>query len=349
MLTKSHFRLETTTAELELMTDSAICEDTASSGSPSGRQIEQTPMLSKHKGNLKPKYSAVSSTPLVVEDRLLRLKQEFNRCLADQREKRQEIIRLKEQISSQAEEIRGLKLEENRALVEVNTSKENAERLMNRLKMTEMELTRLRESNRGSADGHTKSMEMERIEQQLNQLQKENESFRQNCDHLNEIIRELEDERDKIDEKYHNVCCENEKLLKKVQSTQVCEQCLNYEKDKFLLKDAREECLRLKNLYIQVASDKDELARKLADLETIDANRELNEQKLKVSKLERDLQIAEMKCTELSKMLDKEKVDCEQRIQEIKARYEQGKLLYLFHLPCHKATITISLFVFIYF
>lgn len=323
------FRLETTTAELEIMTDSAIYEDTLSSGSPTAQHLEKTPMLLKHKGNLKPKHltnhtMGISSTPLVVEDRLLRLKQEFNRCLADQREKRQEIIRLKEQISLQVEEIKGLKLEENRALIEINTCKENEERLANKLKMTEMELEKLRRSNKSHSKDESKTIEIECLEEKLNQLQKENESFRQNCDHLHETVKDLEDERDRIDEKYRKICSENEKLLEKLDSSMAGDRCLDYEKDKFLLKDAQQECIRLKNMYIQVSNDKDELARKLADLQKTDANKELCEQRVRVSKLERDLQVAEMKCTELAKILEKEKDDCERRIEEIKNKFGQG-------------------------
>lgn len=311
------------------MTDSAIYEETLSSGSPTAQHPERTPMLSKHKANLKTKHltnlgMGMSSTPLVVEDRLLRLKQEFNRCLADQREKRQEIMRLREQISSQAEEINSLKLEENRALIEINTCKENAERLANKLKLTETELERLRRLSKSHANEDIKATKSDNLEERLNQMQKENESFRQNCDHLHETIKELEDERDRIEEKYRKLRVENEKLMKKLESSTVCEQCLGYERGKFLLKDAQQECQRLKNMYIQVCNDKDELARDLAESREIDVSKELGEQKMKTSKLERDLQVAEMKCTELSKMLEKEKVDCERRIEELKANFGSG-------------------------
>lgn len=58
---------------------------------------------------------------------------------------------------------------------------------------------------------------------------------------------------------------------------------------------------------------------------TLDINIELLEQRNMVASLERSLQLAEMKYTEISKILEREKIDHETQMQNLRAKYEQGK------------------------
>lgn len=203
------------------MTDSAIYDENAMNGlteTPLSRNAT-TKLMQKRAGMI----AASTSTPLVVvEDRLIRLKQEFNRCMTDQKTKRQEIVMLKEQLAKQTAEIDRLRTDENRALIEVNTSREKIERLENKLKMAELELNDLRESaGADAADADNTSRRQSamtrfaELEKQLHLLQKENENFRQNCDHFNATIKELEDERDRIDEKYRGAIDDREALQTK--------------------------------------------------------------------------------------------------------------------------------------
>lgn len=193
-------RLDSTTAELEQMTDGSIHGEITTNG------LAETP-LSR---NFNTKTAAASTnTPLVViEDRLTRFKQEFNRRMSDQRAKQQEIAMLKEQLDRQMIEIDRMRSDENRALIEVNTSREKIERLENKLKIAETELNDLRAATTtDGADPHNTPQYQSsltrfgELERQLLLLQKENENFRQNCDHLRATIKELEDERDRISEK----------------------------------------------------------------------------------------------------------------------------------------------------
>lgn len=203
------------------MTDSAIYDENATNGfteTPLSRNAN-TKLMQKRVGMV----AASTSTPLViVEDRLIRLKQEFNRCMTDQKTKRQEIALLKEQLAIQTAEIDRLRTDENRALIEINTNREKLERLENKLKMAELELDDFRAAAvTDAADADQTSRRQSamtrfaELERQLHLLQKENENFRQNCDHLHATIKELEDERDRIDEKYRAAVDERDLLQAK--------------------------------------------------------------------------------------------------------------------------------------
>lgn len=203
------------------MTDSAIYDENATNGfteTPLSRNAN-TKLMQKRVGMV----AASTSTPLViVEDRLIRLKQEFNRCMTDQKTKRQEIVLLKEQLAIQTAEIDRLRTDENRALIEINTNREKLERLENKLKMAELELNDFRAAAvTDAADADQTSRRQSamtrfaELERQLHLLQKENENFRQNCDHLHATIKELEDERDRIDEKYRAAVDERDLLQAK--------------------------------------------------------------------------------------------------------------------------------------
>lgn len=129
--------------------------------------------------------------------------------MTDQRTKRQEITMLKEQLAKQTTEIDRIRADENRALIEISTSREKMERLENKLKMAEFELDDLRSAadRANPTDTTRRQSTMTRfmeLEQKLHLLQKENENFRQSCDRLHATIKELEDERDRIDEKYRD-------------------------------------------------------------------------------------------------------------------------------------------------
>lgn len=194
------------------MTDSAICDEIATNGltgTPLSRNTDTKLMQSSRIGM----GTASRSTPLsVVEERLMRLKQEFNRCMTDQKAKRQEIVLLKERLAEQTAEIDRMRTDENRALIEMNTNREKIERLTNKLRMAQSELDELRAAGAATTDAANtdktslRQSAMSRfteLERQLHLLQKENENFRQNCDHLHATIQELEDERDRIEEQCH--------------------------------------------------------------------------------------------------------------------------------------------------
>lgn len=320
------FRLNSTTTELEQLTETMINDDDGpGNNSPSSNGITETPLIRKAVGQ--PPRHAVSSTPLLVEDRLTRLKQEFNRCVADQRAKRMEITALKEELNAKNEQIDRLKADENHALIELTMSKENAERLAIRLKNMEREMEEFKK-NTNSENGMTApaiSDDDANLVNRLRSLEQENDNFRLSCNHLNETIRGLEDERDSIEHKYRDACKDIAELQHKLSNLE-SSSCLECEKQKFLTKDAQQECTRLKELYIKIDAEKEDVLRKLRHLEAVDLNKELLEQRNMVASLERSLQLAEMKYTETTKILEREKADQETHIQKLRAKYEQGEI-----------------------
>lgn len=140
-------------------------------------------MIRRAASNLLKSYPCMSSsTPMVVEDQLNRMKQEFNRCVADQKMKRQEISNLKEKIAQKDREIESLKADENLALVECNIAKEKADRLANRLKSLERDYEQLKEMHPESTKHQNlmSNRQIDELQNQIRKLEKENDNFRTN-------------------------------------------------------------------------------------------------------------------------------------------------------------------------
>lgn len=323
--------MESTTTELEQLTETAILGVEADGDHTLANGITETPFI--RKAVSQPRL-AVSSTPMIVEDRLSTLKVEFNRVVADQKAKRQEIIILKNELADRNQQIERLKTDENQALIELSMSKENAERLAIRLKNLERELEDCK--NQISTDYVEQSPNKNsELLNKIGQLEDEIQNFRSNCDHLNETIRALEDERDSIEGKYRDLCKEMAELqqqfsnernefqqqINKIQQ----KSCMDCEKEKFLANETRQECTRLKDLYMKINDEKEEALRKMRQMEALDLNKQILELRNKVASLERSLQLAEMKYEEISKILEREKTDYEQQIQNLRTKYEQGK------------------------
>lgn len=322
----TQIRLENTTAELEMMTDSAIYEDTSSRNA--NNLNPSTPVTSTKDFLKRRPTMGTNSTPIVVEDQLMRLKQEFNRCLADQREKRTEILQLKESLAVKNDEIQRLKIDENHALVEMNTSKEQAERLANKLKVAETELESLKRKSRMSSitNGSSVDESVRKLEEEMDGLQQKYSDAMCECDKLHDMLKVVQDEKERVDEKYREIFEKNQELTEMIEKDKEGAKCddIEAEKGKFLLKDSQQECYRLKNLYISLSSEKDDLMRELAQIKALDIHKEISELKKRNASLERALQLAEIKCSELTKMLDKEKADCQLRIDELHTKYENG-------------------------
>lgn len=316
-------RLESTTTELEQLTETAINNIEIDQVSPLTNGIVETPLLRKSASQ--PKLAMTSSTPMLVQERLMIQKIEFNRCMADLKSKQKEIQALKDELIAKNLQIERLKSDENQALIELTMTKENAERLAIRLKNLERELEECQKNNITpcNEDPPTKDNNNELLSR-LNQLEQDNKNFRSNCNHLNETIRALEDERDSIEEKYREACKDIAELQQKLSHIQP-NACLDCEKEKFLAIDAKQECKRLKSMYMQINDEKEEIMRKLRHMETLDINKELLEQRNMVASLERSLQLAEMKYTEVNKILEREKIDHETQMQNLRAKYEEGK------------------------
>lgn len=292
--------------------------------------ITDTPMIRRAASNLLKSYPCISSsTPMVVEDQLNRMKQEFNRCVADQKMKRQEISSLKEQLAQKDREIESLKMDENRALVESNIAKEKADRLANRLKSLERDYEQLKEMHPESTKNQNQmsNRQIDELHNQIQKLEKENDNFRTNCDHLNQTIKELEDERDRIEEKYRDACLDIAELQSKLTLFE-SQPCSNCKKEKLLAEDAQREYAIMKGKFLKTLEEKEELSREISRKKTLDVHKELKERKQMIVNLKHSLELTELKCNEMTKILDRERIDYKEHIDKLRTKYEQGMAFY---------------------
>lgn len=307
-------RLEFTTAELDVM-DSVLHQ----------ANLEDTPRrLSQTQGPV------IGSTPLNAADRIGHLKDELYRALANVKSKRDEIRKLSQNLEERNNEIRYLKDAENRYLVEIEQLKEDKIRLENRLKNMEED-----KANNLSSNAMTNES-LQNLKTQLEQIQTEKSELEAKCvsqenerkrldvqlKNVEVDLEELKQEHENMKRNYEQMLEENKQLRQRHTADNLR---LELEKHKFLLKDAQAECDRLKNLYIEISNAKEALCYEIESLRKSDSNKELQEQKEKVASLQRALQLAEVKSTELTKILETEKLCHEKDIKELRERLEKEK------------------------
>ncbi|KXJ68546.1 hypothetical protein RP20_CCG002785 [Aedes albopictus] len=296
-------RLETTNAELELM-DSVICSSDEHGGSSPGKDGTCTFAASrKH---------LIGSTPINPnafknpEDRVAKLKQELLLCMNGQKEKRETIKRLESDLSTKEQEVQQLKKDESQALVQMNQYKEEAFRVNSKCKLLEAELDKLCKKDQSSSKlGRRSSFDrQEALEDKIFALKQEKVELEEKCDKLE---RENQQFRERM-----------KKLGSDSQSLDAVK--LELEKHKSLLKDAQNECERLKNLYIEMSGCKDTLNRELTTLRSQDSAKEISVLREKVASLERALQLAELKSSELAKLLEREKIEHEKLLRDLQEK-----------------------------
>ncbi|XP_058449561.1 uncharacterized protein LOC131429448 [Malaya genurostris] len=298
-------RLETTNAELELM-DSLVCakDETGELAGESGCNFAVT------------RKNLVGSTPINpsmknTEERVTKLKHELLICMNGQKEKREAIKKLEADVASRDKEIQQLKKDESMALVQMNQYKEEAFRVSSKLKILENELEKYyKKEQHTSKQGRRSSYDKQDVlEDKIFALKQEKVELEEKLTRLENEYRKLEE----INKKFET----DSKSFDGVK--------LELEKQKFLLKDAQSECERLKNLYIEMSSCKDNVCRELEALKRKDTEKELSILHEKVASLERALQLAELKASELSKMLEKEKLDHEKLLKDLSERRENDR------------------------
>lgn len=317
-------RLEHTTAELDVM-DSVLHQ----------HNQEDTPgRLSQTHGKV------VGSTPLTTTDRLVNLKGELYRALSNIKGKRDEIRRLQQNLDEKTAEIRTLREEENKALVQISTLKETNVRLENRLKLLEQENEELCIKAANRHNNTSNSTDIEALQQQMKaekqalleqsaRLEAECKSHEQERKKLDVQLRNFEVDLEELKQEHESMKVNYEQIMKENQNlrsrTTADNMRLELEKHKFLLKDAQAECDRLKNLYIEISNIKEAMGYEIEKLRNTDSIKELQEQREKIANMQRALQLAEVKSSELAKILETEKMCHERDVKELKDRWEKEK------------------------
>ncbi|XP_073826496.1 chromosome segregation ATPase asterless [Musca autumnalis] len=319
-------RLEMTTAELDVM-DSVLHQ----------HNMEDTPRrLSQTQGRV------VGSTPLNPIDRVGNLKDELYRALANVKAKREEVKRLQQTVEDKQNEIRILKQEENKSLVQITTLKEENIRLENKLKLLEEEYEHIK-SNK-EPDSSQQDNQLQTLKHELEELQRQHIEVKAKYTSLEQEKQSQEMERKKLDFQIKNLEIDLEELKQEHESLKLnYEQMrkenlelkqrntvdnvrLELEKHKFLLKDAQAECDRLKNLYVEISNAKEAISYEMDKLLKSDQAKELQMAKEKIAHLQRSLQLAEVKTSELSKMLETEKLCHEREVAALRDKLEKEKL-----------------------
>ncbi|XP_049281491.1 myosin-11 [Anopheles funestus] len=263
------------------------------------------------------------------DNRVVRLKNELRVCMTGQKEKRELIRQLEANLQAKDRELEQLKKDESETLVQMNQYKEEAFRLASKCRILEQELEKLTTDESSTRKNHERSittgsggLNRRRSSSDLRQ-----EAF------LEDKIFTLQQEKLAADEQIQMLERENKQLSEKCATATNDSSCvatlkLEVEKQKFLLLDAQKECDRLKRLYIEVSGAKEELGRELATLRSQDSAKQIAVLQEQVVSLERALQLAELKASELAKLLDKEKTDHEQLMRQMSSsnmRMSDGK------------------------
>lgn len=189
-------------------------------------------------------------------------------------------------------EINTLKDEENKALVQLTTLKEENQKLEFRIRLLE-------------EDSQEKSSCDEDLEMKFKNLQID--------------LEELKQEKDSITK-------ENDTYKEQIESLEASRLQLN--KATFLLKECEKDCDRYKNLYVEMCNSKDAISLELKEHKAADYHKELHDQREKVANLDRALQLAELKCSEFSKLLEREKKSCKTEMDKMKDVLSKGFYFY---------------------
>ncbi|XP_052867138.1 centrosomal protein of 152 kDa [Anopheles cruzii] len=323
-------RLEKTMAELELMdsivhggaTDQEHLEEEAkvngepAQGKPETHATDVTASYAFAHRNLigsTPNNNFVQKPRIAfagdADERVVRLKNELLACMAGQKENRATIWQLESDLQARDRELDQLKKDESEVLVQMNQYKEEAFRLSSKCRILEQEMEKMAKQSVTTATGGG-SAENRRSSYALRQKSLEDRilTLQQTKSEADERIDRLEKEKANLEEKCRSLSAE----------VSVCAALrLEIEKQKFLLSDAQSECDRLKRLYVEMSAAKDEVVRELATLRSQDSAKQIAALQEKVVSLERAFQLAELKSSELEKLLDKEKTSHETLLQQL--------------------------------
>lgn len=262
-------KLQTTTSELEMM-DSIVCESGGNNVSFSESNFLQRNLMKNSSGS--------SSTPLNQDERLKRLKDELFKSINNIKIKREEIKILEKQLSDKNSEIKVLKNDENKALVDLNHYKDESCKLQSKLNILECELEKIRQVKRNSIEHEKKDQEKQ--DEQICTLEMKNEEL---CLNLKKLEGDFQD----LNIKY----------------TQLLED--HREKQDISEKTKKDHNLVLEQLYQEIKRLKE-------------VSRDLDVERNKVTSIEGALKANELKCDELVKMLEMEKNEKLKRLSGVR-------------------------------
>ncbi|XP_030562133.1 golgin subfamily B member 1 [Drosophila novamexicana] len=300
-------RVNGTTAELDLM-DTLIQQHQAETETP----------------NRLPSR-LMGSTPLNPADRMGHIKQELYRALASLKNKREEVRKLEKQLDERTNELSMLRAEENKTLVQLATLKEDNSRLETRIRVLQEQLNERQ---------HNSTLNSSKLQAELDALLAEREALQQKTlaqtterQKLDKQLKQAQLDLEQLQLAHEQLRRQHEQLTddnRQLRTRATADNLrLELERHKILLKDAQGEVERLKTLYTDIANDKETLSYQLRKLSETDSIKELQEQRQQIAQLQRNVQLAELKAQELSKILDTEKLRHERELQLLREKWER--------------------------
>lgn len=303
-------RVNGTTAELDLM-DTLIQQHHSDVGESPSRLPSRL----------------AGSTPMNPADRMGHIKQELYRALGNLKGKREEVRKLEKQLNERTAELRVLREEENNTLVQLATLKEDKHRLENRVKVLQEQLSE-RQLNSSLNVSKLQSelddvlLERDALRLQLETVTAEHQSVNRKLKQVQLQLEDLQQENNNIQRKHEQLLDDNRQLRTRTTADDLR---LELERHKILLKDAQGEVERLKKLYTEIANEKDTLSYELRKLNDSDNVKELLELRQQMAQLQRNIELAEIKSQELTKILDTEKLRHERELQTMREKLERQK------------------------
>ncbi|XP_064554149.1 putative leucine-rich repeat-containing protein DDB_G0290503 [Drosophila montana] len=267
----------------------------------------------------------MGSTPLNPADRMGHIKQELYRALASLKNKREEVRKLEKQLDERTNELSTLRAEENKTLVQLATLKEDNSRLETRIRVLQEQLDERQ---------HNSTLNASKLQAELDALLAERDALQQKTlsqtterQKLDKQLKQAQLDLEQLQLAHEQLRRQHDQLTddnRQLRTRATADNLrLELERHKILLKDAQGEVERLKTLYTEIANDKETLSYQLRKLSETDSIKELQEQRQQIAQLQRNVQLAELKAQELTKILDTEKLRHERELQLLREKWER--------------------------
>lgn len=240
-----------------------------------------------------------------VQDTTSRLKNELQRCLNDQRQLRSELKHLQEQLDAKNAEMKNIRDDENRLLVDMEKQKDECHRNAKRVKLLQTDLTRIfRLFQRAeTADQDYTDRLIEDIEQEFFASKEKYAEMQSHQENLIKELAALRAERNSLENRLLDMTSNKGS---KHEENVVSEH----------LKQLQDECERLRELYLEASKSKEAISLELAEAKRMDLTEKCHEQLNTVGALEGRLKVETERYKELEKEMNSQRIEFEARIKQ---------------------------------
>lgn len=267
-----------------------------------------------------------SNTP--IQDTTSRLKTELHRCLTDQRQRRIELKLLQEQLDAKDVDIKNLREDENKLLVDLEKQKAEASRYAKRLKLLQNDLTRLFRLHERSETGDSDYTEklIDEIERDYGESRQRYEDIQQHQEQLIKELSELRSDRNSLENRLLELSAAKDADQELVDQSPVMSAHL---------KQLQEECEKLRQMYMEMSAAKTTVINELAELKRSDSKEKWPELVNRMRGLEDRITEGEQKRADLCVILERERNEFKQHLREKDAELCAGKINKIVNIICY--------------